>query len=162
MTECSIHDHATGRLYIIDYGLAAWAGTEDDIVYGYVGTRGWTAPEIGEDDGRDEHRSYSAFRADAWACGRVLEYFALVSESGDASDAELAQLAQLRAVYERLLEEEPTDRLSPEAALLVLSALSPFALPELVDPTRDQTNNATETTDCYVSNCRRAMDAFVL
>ncbi|KDQ07335.1 hypothetical protein BOTBODRAFT_90940, partial [Botryobasidium botryosum FD-172 SS1] len=65
-------DLDTGRLFIIDYGLAARVNSEDELVSGYVGTDGWTAPEIGEDDEQSVHRKYSAFRADAWACGRVL------------------------------------------------------------------------------------------
>ncbi|KDQ18916.1 hypothetical protein BOTBODRAFT_170902 [Botryobasidium botryosum FD-172 SS1] len=115
-------DHTTGRLFVIDYGLAAWVDAEDDLVSGYVGTEGWTAPEVGEDNGRGERRSYSAFRADAWTCGRVLKRLAFMSEEKD--DADSAQPAQLRAVYEYLLQEEPTHRPSVAMALLMLSPRS--------------------------------------
>lgn len=64
----------SGRLVLIDFGLATYCrcygeeaisdGAEFDGTF--VGTEGWTAPEVGRGE------PYSAKRADMWAAGKVI------------------------------------------------------------------------------------------
>jgi serine/threonine protein kinase len=60
-------------LKIVDFDIAVRVKDEDEEIKGYRGTRGWTAPEVGEEDGPELR--YSAIKADRWACGRVLHRF---------------------------------------------------------------------------------------
>ncbi|KAJ2925963.1 hypothetical protein H1R20_g11130, partial [Candolleomyces eurysporus] len=56
-----VHD-ATGQLKIIDFDIAMLVKDEEEKIEGYRGTPGWTAPEIGHEDGPKQ--SYSAIKAD--------------------------------------------------------------------------------------------------
>lgn len=54
------------RVWIIDYDLSEILDTADEIVSGYRGTKGCTAPEVGR-------KAYNPMRADAWAAGKVMQ-----------------------------------------------------------------------------------------
>ncbi|KAH8981237.1 kinase-like domain-containing protein, partial [Lactarius hatsudake] len=62
------------RLKIIDFDIAIKVQDENTEVDKYCGldrgTEGWTAPEIGKEDGPTP--MYSPIKADRWSCGRVL------------------------------------------------------------------------------------------
>ncbi|KAH9047369.1 kinase-like domain-containing protein, partial [Lactarius hengduanensis] len=57
-------------LQIIDFDVAIEVQDENTEVDEYRGTRNWTAPEMGEEDGPTA--MYSPIKADRWSCGRVL------------------------------------------------------------------------------------------
>ncbi|KAH9047382.1 kinase-like domain-containing protein [Lactarius hengduanensis] len=57
-------------LQIIDFDVAIEVRDENTEVDEYRGTRNWTAPEMGEEDGPTA--MYSPIKADRWSCGRVL------------------------------------------------------------------------------------------
>ncbi|RXW22114.1 hypothetical protein EST38_g3738 [Candolleomyces aberdarensis] len=54
--------NVTGQLKIIDFDVAVLVQDEEEKIEGYRGTPGWTAPEIGREDGPTQ--SYSAIKAD--------------------------------------------------------------------------------------------------
>ncbi|KAH9003909.1 kinase-like domain-containing protein, partial [Lactarius hatsudake] len=55
---------------IIDFDVAIEVQDENTQVADYRGTKGWTAPEMGEEDGPTP--MHSPIKADRWSCGRVL------------------------------------------------------------------------------------------
>lgn len=57
---------AHGRLVISDFGVASLADGKDDEGRGFVGTTGWTAPEV------QDTATYSKKSADVYACGAVI------------------------------------------------------------------------------------------
>ncbi|KAH9052933.1 hypothetical protein EDB83DRAFT_2265766 [Lactarius deliciosus] len=57
-------------LHIIDFDVAIEVQDENTEVDKYRGTRNWTAPEMGEEDG--PRAWYSPIKADRWSCGCVL------------------------------------------------------------------------------------------
>ncbi|KAH9177384.1 kinase-like domain-containing protein [Lactarius sanguifluus] len=65
-------------LQIIDFDVAIEVQDENTEVDKYRGTRGWTAPEMGEEDGPTA--IYSPIKADRWSCGRVLLRHILVGK----------------------------------------------------------------------------------
>ena len=56
-------------LRIIDFGCALCLKDLDDIDLGFVGTQGFTAPEVFENC-----RAYSPMKADLWAVGKMIKY----------------------------------------------------------------------------------------
>ena len=108
------------RLFIIDYDLAMWVGGRNDMVHGYVGTDGFTAPEVGDDW---KERYYSPIAADLWATGRVLEFLLLRSH-----DPESPELKLLWLISRLLLNYDPMQRPSADAVLGML----PRDVPRLV------------------------------
>jgi serine/threonine protein kinase len=58
------------NLKIIDFDTAIQVQDENMQVDGYHGTEGWTAPEVGKEDGPTVR--YSPIKADRWSCGRVI------------------------------------------------------------------------------------------
>jgi serine/threonine protein kinase len=68
------------RLYIIDFDISVFVENMDTMIDDWCGTRGWMAPEIGEEDG--PRQPYSPIRADLWSCGRMLEYFGARCKKG--------------------------------------------------------------------------------
>ena len=58
-------------LQIIDFDVAIEVRDENTEVGEYRGTKGWTAPEMGTEDGPS--LMYSPIKADRWSCGRVLQ-----------------------------------------------------------------------------------------
>ncbi|KAH8982946.1 kinase-like domain-containing protein [Lactarius deliciosus] len=65
-------------LHIIDFDVAIEVQDENAEVDKYRGTRGWTAPEMGEEDG--PRAWYSPIKADRWSCGRVLLHHIMVGK----------------------------------------------------------------------------------
>ncbi|TDL20628.1 kinase-like protein [Rickenella mellea] len=66
-------DLKTQLLRIIDFSLSirVYGGEDADMIGYFVGTLGWTAPEVGKPD--RQPRRFSATRADVWACGKVVK-----------------------------------------------------------------------------------------
>jgi serine/threonine protein kinase len=58
------------NLKIIDFDMAIRVQDENTEINEYCGTEGWTAPEIGKQDGPTP--MYSPIKADRWSCGRVI------------------------------------------------------------------------------------------
>ncbi|KAH9165660.1 kinase-like domain-containing protein [Lactarius sanguifluus] len=65
-------------LQIIDFDVAIEVQDENTEVDEYRGTRDWTAPEMGEEDGPTA--MHSPIKADRWSCGRVLLRHILVGK----------------------------------------------------------------------------------
>jgi serine/threonine protein kinase len=59
-------------LQIIDFDVAIKVEDENTEIDEYVGSEGWTAPEMDEQDGLMP--VYSPIKADRWSCGCVLLY----------------------------------------------------------------------------------------
>ncbi|KAH9041687.1 kinase-like domain-containing protein [Lactarius pseudohatsudake] len=85
-------------LQIIDFDVAIEVQDENTEVDEYRGTRGWTAPEMGEEDGPTA--MYSPIKADRWSCGCVLLRHILVGKG----DNRLSRFA------ERLMSSDPQQR----------------------------------------------------
>jgi serine/threonine protein kinase len=85
-------------LKIIDFDLAIEVRDEDTQIDEYYGTEGWTAPEIGTDDGPTV--MYSPIKADRWSCGRVLLCHIMVEKR----DNRLSKFAN------ELMAEDPQQR----------------------------------------------------
>jgi serine/threonine protein kinase len=99
-----LHKH---QLFIIDYDLAMFVdGQRDEMVCGFVGTNGFTAPEVGDE------RYYSPIAADLWATGRVLGF--LLSRSDDPKSP---KLKLLQSISRRLLNDDPARRPGADKAL---------------------------------------------
>jgi len=61
------------HLQIIDLDSAVQVESEDEGIEGLYGTRGWRAPEMGDDDEEvGPPPLFSPIRADRWSCGKVL------------------------------------------------------------------------------------------
>jgi serine/threonine protein kinase len=58
------------NLKIIDFDTAIQVQDENTLIDGYHGTEGWTAPEVGKQEGPTVR--YSPIKADRWSCGRVI------------------------------------------------------------------------------------------
>ncbi|KAH9176205.1 kinase-like domain-containing protein [Lactarius sanguifluus] len=65
-------------LQIIDFDVAIKVQDENMEVDEYRGTKGWTAPELGEQDGPTP--MHSPIKADRWSCGRVLRHHIMVGK----------------------------------------------------------------------------------
>ncbi|KIK68759.1 hypothetical protein GYMLUDRAFT_142750, partial [Collybiopsis luxurians FD-317 M1] len=57
-------------LKIIDFSVSVRSPSEEHTICGFRGTVGWTAPEVGKEDG--PALCYSPRRADKWSCGAVI------------------------------------------------------------------------------------------
>lgn len=101
------------ELFVIDYDLAERVDGRDHVVYGYVGTDGFMAPEVRENKRRE--RSYSAISADLWAAGNLLQYL-LVRCDGPESSA----LQALWSVSSLLMDSDPARRPRADDALAML------------------------------------------
>ncbi|KAH8979252.1 hypothetical protein EDB92DRAFT_2118863 [Lactarius akahatsu] len=86
------------HLQIIDFDIAIEVQDETTEVCEYRGTRDWTAPEMGEEDGPTP--MYSPMKADRWSCGRVLLRHILVGKG----DNRLSRFA------EQLMSRDPQQR----------------------------------------------------
>jgi len=104
-----LHKH---QLFIIDYDLAMFVDGRDDMVHGYAGTDGFTAPEVGDDW---KERYYSPIAADLWATGRVLEF--LLSRSNDSESPELKPLWSISRL---LSNNDPVQRPGADQVLAML------------------------------------------
>ncbi|KAH9041661.1 kinase-like domain-containing protein [Lactarius pseudohatsudake] len=77
-------------LQIIDFDVAIEVQDENTEVDEYRGTRNWTAPEMGEEDG--PRAMYSPIKADRWSCGRVLLRHILVGRGDNRLSRFASQL----------------------------------------------------------------------
>ncbi len=91
------------RLFIIDFDLALSVESEETMSDGWCGTPPWIAPELGSRDGPIQW--YSPIRADRWACGRMIKYFASSFPSHEA-----ARNTWLLGFARRLLDVDPRAR----------------------------------------------------
>ncbi|KAH9052928.1 kinase-like domain-containing protein [Lactarius deliciosus] len=77
-------------LQIIDFDVAIEVRDENTEVDEYHGTRDWTAPEMGEEEG--PRAWYSPIKADRWSCGRVLLRHILVGKGDNRVSRFASQL----------------------------------------------------------------------
>ena len=91
------------RLFIIDFGLAQSIENEETMTEGWCGTPPWVAPEVGSRNGPT--RRYSPILADRWACGRMIEHFAMYFPTYEGE-----RNITLRAFARRLLDVNPRAR----------------------------------------------------
>ncbi|KAH9003154.1 kinase-like domain-containing protein [Lactarius hatsudake] len=77
-------------LQIIDFDVAIEVRDENTEVDEYRGTRDWTAPEMGEEEGPTAW--YSPIKADRWSCGRVLLRHILVRKGDNRLSRFASQL----------------------------------------------------------------------
>jgi len=101
------------QLFIIDYDLGIFMEGRDEVVHGYVGTDGFTAPEVGDDW---KERYYSPIAADLWTTGKVLE-FLLSRSNGPKSPV----LNLLQLISGLLLSDDPAQRPGADIALAMFS-----------------------------------------
>ena len=91
------------RLFIIDFDLAQSVESEETMAEGWCGTPPWIAPELGSRNGPTQQ--YSPSLADRWACGRMIEYFAMYFPTYEDE-----RKTMLRAFAQRLLDINPRAR----------------------------------------------------
>jgi serine/threonine protein kinase len=107
--ENVVVDLGERELFIINYGLAMSVDGRDEMVHGYVGTDGFTAPEVGDDW---KERYYSPIAADLWATGKVLEFLLYLSDHPKSPT-----LTRLLWISKWLLNDDPEKRLGADNAL---------------------------------------------
>ena len=86
------------ELQIIDFDVAIIVEDENTETDEYRGTKNWTAPEMGSEDGPT--RRYSPMKADRWSCGRVLLHHMMVGKG----DKRLMKFA------DELMADDPQQR----------------------------------------------------
>jgi hypothetical protein len=92
----------TFRLQIIDFDVAMEVQDENTEIDKYRGTKGWTAPEMGEQDGPTP--MYSPIKADRWSCGRVLLRHIMVRKRDNRLSNRLSKFA------DQLMAKDPQQR----------------------------------------------------
>ena len=97
------------HVLIIDFGVSVRVQDEDTEVTGFRRTPGWTAPEVGTEDGHK--MMYSAIRADRWSCGRVLQDFDFDSNG-----------ASFHNIRKKLLHLDPRKRPALDDVLKMVAA----------------------------------------
>ena len=102
-------DGLVPHVSIIDFGVSVRVQDEETEVTGFRGTPGWTAPEVGREDGHEI--TYSAIRADRWSCGRMLEHFDFDSNG-----------ASFLNICKKLLHLNPRKRPSLDDVLQMVAA----------------------------------------
>lgn len=103
------------QLFVIDFHLAQRVDGRNDAEHGFIGTEGFTAPEIKADDWKE--RYYSLIDADLWATGNLLEYILLRCD-----EPKSPQLSTLWSIARKLMVETPSARPSIDEALGMLTA----------------------------------------
>ena len=101
------------RLFIIDYDLATWVYGRDEVLHGFVGTNGFTAPEVGSS--KQKGRYYSPIAADLWATGNILCF--MMSRIAELDSPELKRL---RLISGLLMDDDAKQRPSAKEALTML------------------------------------------
>lgn len=91
-----IVDRDSGRLRIIDFGLALWLSSVDEMGNGFSGTRGYVAPEVGPDD-------FSPILADRWSCARLIQEVCKISGPSKHRD-------ELLGISQELMNRNPRKR----------------------------------------------------
>jgi len=110
------------RLFIIDYDLATWVYGRDEVMHGFVGTNGFTAPEVGSS--KQKGRYYSPIAADLWATGNILRF--MISCIGELDSPELKML---RLISRLLMDDDAKQRPSAKEALNMLLGAATSAPP---------------------------------
>ena len=110
------------RLFIIDYDLATWVYGRDEVMHGFVGTNGFTAPEVGSSKQRG--RYYSPIAADLWATGNILRFMISCIVELDSPELKLLQL-----ISRLLMDDDAKQRPSAKEALNMLLGGATSALP---------------------------------
>jgi serine/threonine protein kinase len=90
------------NLKIIDFDTAIKVQNENTELDKYCGTEGWTAPEIGKQDGPTP--MYSPIKADRWSCGRVILHHIMVGIMTREGDHRLSKFA------DQLMAKDPQQR----------------------------------------------------
>ncbi len=101
------------KLFIIDYDLAEQVEDDDDMVCGFVGVVGCTAPEVL--DSRKEEK-FSGIRADLWAVGELFQNLVLWSNSDPP------EIKALRHISRLFMQEDPGRRPPASEALTILNS----------------------------------------
>jgi serine/threonine protein kinase len=91
------------RLFIIDFDIAQSVENEETMTEDWCGTPPWMAPELGSENGPTQR--YSPILADRWACGRMIEHFAMYFPTYEGE-----RNITLRAFAQRLLDVNPRAR----------------------------------------------------
>ena len=91
-----------GLVFIIDYDLSLRFKDTTEVTSGYQGTKGYTAPEVGED-------TYNPFLADIWSAGRVIYDLYLLRR-----DHEAARF--LNGISKKMMADDPMARLPVQSA----------------------------------------------
>ena len=92
-----------GSVYIIDYDLSMRFKDAMDVTSGYLGTEGYTAPEVGEEE------AYNPFLADVFSAGRVIYDLILFRYEHEAGEF-------LTNLSKKMMEEDPMKRPSAQDA----------------------------------------------
>jgi serine/threonine protein kinase len=103
------------QLFVIDYDLAERVDGRDHLVYDYVGTDGFMAPEVKGNEW--EKSTYSAISADLWAAGCVLQHLLYTK----CDDMESKALDVLWSVSNLLMDDDPEKRPSMDEPLVMLN-----------------------------------------
>ena len=101
------------RLFIIDYDLATWVYGRDEVLHGFVGTNGFTAPEVGSS--KQKGRYYSPIAADLWATGNILCF--MMSRIAELDSPEFKRL---QLISRLLMDDDAKQRPGAKEALTML------------------------------------------
>lgn len=115
------------RLFIIDYDLAMCVDGRSEMACGFVGTDGFVAPEVVDDDGGA--RYYSPIAADLWATGNLLGFLLRRSDARD-----LPELKSLQLICKLLVNDDPAQRPGADEGLARLSGHDATTLPSVGSP----------------------------
>ena len=85
-----------GHVFIIDYDLSVRFKIPTEVMSGYQGTEGYTAPEVGEDP-------YNPFLADIWSAGRVIRGLLFGRLRHEAAKF-------VTSLSERMMDKDPVKR----------------------------------------------------
>ena len=92
-----------GYVFIIDYDLSMRFKDPTEFMSGYQGTKGYTAPEVGE-------HTYNPFLADIWSAGRVIYDLLFGRRRHDAAKF-------VTDLWDRMMDEDPLKRPTLGSAL---------------------------------------------
>jgi serine/threonine protein kinase len=90
------------NLKIIDFDRAIKVQDENTEIDKYCGTEGWTAPEIGKQEGQTP--MYSPIKADRWSCGHAILYHIMDGVAFWKRDSRLSNFAN------ELMAKDPQQR----------------------------------------------------
>jgi serine/threonine protein kinase len=90
-----------GYLTIIDFSVSEWLHGAESMTEGFVGTEGYTAPEVGQ-------RQFSPILADVWACGNLVD---LMCEEHRAFKCEPWIRGIISQIATELMHADPRQRL---------------------------------------------------
>lgn len=106
-----LSDDSELRFTIIDFGLSCQLSSQEKIIQGRVGTRGYVAPEV------ETSKWYNPFRADLYSCGATIKYMCDKSEQSDLRTS-------LLAISASLMHSEPKKRPAMSEVLIRLDNIA--------------------------------------